>query len=482
MDTTEPHEGRNGSQPHPQHRDEDDDRDPQADDERHGDRDPRRERDEHERHGDRDPRRERDEHEGHDDRGHRDRDPHREQPKPPLGTRMRLWRRAHPTGTVLLLLAAIALVAGGLILWWYLGTYEDTDDAQIDGHIAALSARVAGTVVAVHVEENQTVMKGDLLVELDPRDYDVALARAQADLLQAQANLEAENPNVPITEISNATQVGTTASDVDNSKAAVDAAQRDYQSGVAKVHAAEATSERAQADLKRNEYLLAQRAITQQKYDEVLATAKAAAADVASARAAARAAQKTIDEQKGRLQQAIFRQGEVVKNAPRQLVIKKASIEAKQAAVKAAEAALARAKLDLEYTRIVAPFDGVVGKRTVEQGQHVQPGEQLLGLVDLNDVWVTANFKETQLRKLQIGQKVRISVDALGKKLDGQVETFAGASGARYSLLPPENATGNYVKVVQRIPVRIDFNDLKKENGDYALRPGFSVTPYVSVK
>src|SRR6185312_9322747 len=297
-------------------------------------------------------------------------------------------------------------------------------------------ARITGTVTAVHVEDNTVVQAGQLLVELDPVDYQVALTRAQAALAQARAELAAENPNVPITATSNKTQIATTSDEVDTVRAAVVAAERDTQSALAKVHSAEANDARAQADLARNKFLLGQRAITQERYDQIVATAKATRADVESARALAHAAQKTVEQQQLGLQQAQSRAGEAERNAPHQISIREAQIAAKEAAVKAA--AVERARLDLSYTKIVAPVAGVVGKRSVEPGQHVQPGEQLLAVVALDDLWVTANFKETQLRHLQAGQHVRIKVDALGEKLDGTIESFAGASGSRYSLLPPE--------------------------------------------
>ena len=407
-------------------------------------------------------------------------EPDRQPPaREPLGRRARRWRREHPRGAAIALVLLLALVAVGLIVWWWMHTHETTDDAQIDGHIAPLSSRVAGTVTRVYVEDNQTVERGQLLVELDPRDYEVAVARAEAELAQARAQLAAENPNVPITATTNVTQIATSSDEVQSARAAIAAAERDYQSSLARVKASEANGARAEADLARYKYLLGQRAIPEERFDQVLATAKTARADVDSARALARSAQKSVEQQQARLQQALSRQGEANRNAPHQLSIKEANIAAKEAAVKAAEAAVERAKLDLSYTKIAAPVAGIVGKRSVEPGQRVQPGEELLSVVALGDLWVTANFKETQLRRLRIGQKVRIKVDALGEKIDGTVESFAGASGARYSLLPPENATGNYVKVVQRLPVRIR---IEPNQDNRRLRPGMSVEPSVALR
>lgn len=373
-------------------------------------------------------------------------------PKPPLRARARRWRREHPLGFVALVMLALVVVAAALLIWWWLHTHETTDDAQIDGHIAAMSSRIAGTVTAVFVEDNVPVTRGQLLVQLDPRDQQVALDRAQAELAQARALYEAERANLPITTVGSATSVATSADEVVNARAAL--------------AAAEADDARAQAELARARYLIGERAIAKERYDQVVA--------------AATASRKLVDEARARLQQARSRRGEARTSAPERLRAEKAQLDARAAAVAAAEAAAERARLDLEYTRIVAPVDGIVGKRSVEPGQRVQPGEQLLAVVGLDDLWVTANFKETQLRRLAVGQKVRIKVDALATTLDGTVESFAGASGARYSLLPPENATGNYVKVVQRLPVRIRL--APGQDRQRRLRPGMSVEPRVSLR
>jgi len=381
---------------------------------------------------------------------------------------------------LLIVVGALLLVGGAVLLWWYLHGHESTDDAQIDGHIAPISARVAGTVTAVKVEDNQSVERGQLLVELDARDYNVALARAEAELAQARAQLAAESPSVPITATHNVTQIANTGDEVTSARAAVAAAERDSQSALAHVKAAAANQARADADLARYKYLLAQRAIPQERYDSIVAVDKTARAEADATRAQAHAAQKSVEQAEARLQQALSRAGEAHRNAPAELTIREANIAAKEAAVKAAEAAVERAKLDLEYTRIVAPVSGVVGHRSVELGQRVQAGEPLVAVVALDDLWVTANFKETQLRRLRPGQSVRIKVDALDEKIDGVVDSFPGASGARYSLLPPENATGNYVKVVQRLPVRIRI--LANQDPHRRLRPGMSVEPNVKLQ
>jgi membrane fusion protein (multidrug efflux system) len=376
-------------------------------------------------------------------------------------------------------LVALAL-AGAALLWLWLRTFERTDDAQVDGHISPLSVRVPGTVAAVFVEDNQAVRRGDLLVELDAHDYQVALARAEAELAQARAQLEAEAPSVPIVSTSNLTAVSTAGDEVANADAAVAAAERDYQSAEARRTAARAEATRATVDEKRYRYLVRERAIPEERWDQVEATARTARAALASASALARSARKAVEQQRARRSQAESRQLEAQKNAPRTLDQRQSLLEARRAAVKIAEAQVARARLDLEYTRVCAPFDGVVGRRAVEPGQRVQPGEQLLALVDLGHLWVTANFKETQLGRLRIGQHARISVDALSRTIDGRVESFSPASGARFSLLPPENATGNFVKVVQRLPVRIRI--APGPETARRLRIGMSVVPRVRVR
>jgi membrane fusion protein (multidrug efflux system) len=415
---------------------------------------------------------------GEGDERHED-EPH-EKHEPSRRERMRAWRRRHPRGTLLLVLALLAVLAGAFLLWHHLSRFENTDDAQIDGHIAAVSARVAGNVIGVYVDDHQQVKAGQLLLELDPRDFQVATARAEAELAQAEAQLEGATPQVPITTQTTQTRVATTEDDVANAEAAEASAERDHDAAIAAVREAEANHVRARADLSRAKYLLQESAIPRERYDSVVATARSASAAVDSARARAKAAQKVVDQQQGRLEQARSRQAEALHNAPHELYVQRANIVAKQAAVRAAKAQLERARLDLSYVRVSAPFDGIAGKRSVEPGNRVGAGEELMALVDTHELYVTANFKETQLRHMHVGQPARVYVDALNRYFDGWVESIAAASGARYSLLPPENATGNYVKVVQRIPVRIR---LKPNQPDAdRLRVGMSVEPRVQVK
>ena len=420
--------------------------------------------------------------EAHDGDGHDEHGPDADPapPKAPLGLRMRRWRQGHPRAAVALGVVAVAAIVGGVLLWLWLRSFEDTDDAQIDGHIASVSARVAANVAAVHVDDNMRVKEGQLLIELDPRDYQVAVDRAEADLAQAEAQLAGANPEVPITKQSNETRVSSSAEDVTNAEAALSAAARDHDAALAAVRESLAGQQKADADLARYKYLLGQQAVPRERYDAIVETAKSATAGVDSARARAKAAAKSVEQAQARVAQAESRSQEASQNAPHQLFVQRANIAARQAAVRAAKSALEQARLNLGYTRIVAPYDGLVGRRNVEPGNHVTPGQELLALVDTRELYVTANFKETQLHEIAVGQHVRVHVDALGRNFDGWVDSFGAASGSRFSILPPENATGNYVKVVQRIPMRLRINP--NQPGIDQLRPGMSVEPKVYVR
>jgi membrane fusion protein (multidrug efflux system) len=379
-----------------------------------------------------------------------------------------------------------AAIIGGLILlaaasfWLYSRTYESTDDAQVDGHLNGITARIDGDVKAVHVEENQSVKAGDVLVELDPRDYEVAVEQAQAQLLKAQAGERAENPNLPITQSTSQTSVSTTTSEVANAEAAVAAAERDQLAAQSRVLEVEANNARAQADVARYTALVAKNEVSKADYDQVVGTAKALAASVDSARASAGAAQKVVEQRRAQLDQAHSMMESAKVNAPNQMAISRANLQSKQADVQAMKAQLDRAQLDLSYCKIVAPVAGVITKRTVEVGEHVSKGQRLVTVADLGDLWVTANFKESQLKQMHAGEAVTISVDAFDQNFDGTVEAMPGSTGSVTSLLPPENATGNYVKVVQRLPVRIRFKP--GQQGLERLRPGMSVVPKVWLK
>jgi len=376
-------------------------------------------------------------------------------------------------------LGAVILV-GAVSFWLYSLTYESTDDAQVDGHLNGITARIDGEVKAVRVEENQSVQAGDALVELDPRDYEVALEQAQAQLLRAQADERAENPNLPITQSTSQTSLSTSQSEVANAEAAVAAAERDQLAAQSRLQEVDANNARAQADITRYKALVDKNEVSRAEYDQVLATAKALAASVDSARASAEAAQKVVDQRRAQLDQAHSRMAWANVNAPNQVAISKANLESKRADVQAMKAQVDRAQLDLSYCKILAPVAGVISKRTVEVGEHVSKGQRLVTLADLGNLWVTANFKESQVKQMHPGQSVTISVDAFDQKFNGTVEAMPGSTGSIISLLPPENATGNYVKVVQRLPVRIRFNP--GQQGLDRLRPGMSVVPKVWLK
>ncbi len=380
----------------------------------------------------------------------------REQPGAAKKSRKRVFIFA---GLALALIAALA---------WFLHSrhFEETDDAQIDGNLSAVSSRVVGTVTAVHVEDNQTVKAGDLLVELDKSDLDVALAQAVAQVALAEAQLQAESPNVSMTQTSNRASVASADDDIANARAELEAAQRELDS-------AEASNRFAQQQRARSATLIASHTIAQAEFDRSSSSADAAAAAVA-------AAKKRIDQRRARLSSTETRAGETRANGPRQLVAREAGIKVRQANLDLARAQLKQAELNLGYARVTAPVAGVAGKRTVNVGDRVSPGQQLLTITQTGQLWVTANFRETQIESMQPGQKAEVHVDAISLDYQGTVESFAGATGSRYSLLPPENASGNYVKVVQRLPVRIRLEP--GQPGLERLRPGLSAEPQVRVR
>jgi membrane fusion protein, multidrug efflux system len=373
--------------------------------------------------------------------------------------------RSHPRAKWIVAAVVILLLIGGIIVWRYYAVRESTDDAQIDGHINPISARVTGTVLRVLHDDNEVVQAGTLLVELDPKDYQVAVDRARADLANAQANAVAANVGVPLTQTTSSSQL--LAAD-----AGVKGAQRDIESARAKLNDAQAMYAKTSADLKRMELLIAKDEISHQQYDAAVAANNSAKAQVDAATSAIAAAESRAAQSQA--------QAEAVRTVPEQLKVTRARAGAATAEVQRAISALAQAELNLQYTKITAPVTGVLSKRSVEPGQTVQAGQPLFSIVNLDDIWVTANFKETQLRDMKVGQRVKIKVDAYGREYNGVVESIGGATGARFSLLPPENATGNYVKVVQRIPVRIRFD--KGQDQNHELRPGMSVEPVVYTK
>jgi len=382
-------------------------------------------------------------------------------------------------GIIIAVIVVVALVAIGL--WWHSTYSESTDDAQVNGHLIQVSARISGQVAKVYVDENQVVKAGDTIAELDPSDYQVAVENAEAALESAQANAAAANVNVPITTVNAGTNLRSADANLTGSQAGVGQAEKQLDAAHARVTEAQANFTKAQADLERYKPLVEKDVISKQQYDAAVAAADATRAAVADARANEQAA---VDAVKVALERETQAQAglKYAQTGPEQVAAQSARAKQAQAQVQEAQAKLDQAKLNLSYTKIVAPAAGIITRKSVEINQNVAPGQNLLMLVSLEGIWVTANFKETQLRHMAAGQPVEIEVDSTGKTYHGKVTQIGGATGSVLSLFPPENATGNYVKVVQRVPVRVDFTDLANEDPNHELRPGLSVEPSVRVK
>ncbi len=378
----------------------------------------------------------------------------------------------------LVVLTVAALSAFGY--WLHTRQFEETDDAQIDGNLSPIGTRVDGTVLKVYVQNNQVVHAGDPLVDLDPSDNQVRLDQVQAQLALAQSVLSGERPNVPITEVQNSTNILGAKAEVASAQAAIAAAERDRDQVAAQVLQQEAANTRAQNDVQRYKLLVAKQEISKSDYDQYDSTAKQQAASLQAIKSALLAAERTVDQRKAQLDQAKSRLVQNQENAAPQMLIRQASVAQQQASLQGAKAQLEQAQLNLGYTKIVAPIDGVVMKRSAQIGARVSIGQQILTISQTGNLWVTANFKETQLLHMKTGQPVTVHVDALDRDFTGSVETIGGATGSIASVLPPENATGNFVKVVQRIPVRIKINP--SQEGLDQLRPGMSVEPKVQVR
>lgn len=390
----------------------------------------------------------------------------------------RVYNRAKSRRNLIFLGAGLVLVVAGIVLWRYLSSYESTDDAQVDVHLYPVSSRISGYVIKVNVGDNQYVEKGTVLVEIDPQDYEVAVQQARANLANAEATAQSLNITVPVTSVNTQSQLKFATSDVDSATAAVVAAEKQLAAAHAQVEEAEANDVRAQDDLHRYKALVAKDEVSEQTYDTALAAAKSSTASVAAAHANEAAAAQAVDQARSRLQgsEANRRYAET---GPQQVSSTRARAHAAVADVEQKRALLEQAELNLLYTKIIAPVSGEVNK-TVVEGLNVQPGQQLLTVVPLDEVWITANFKETQLRHMRVGQKATVHVDSNGRAYKGHVDSIAGATGPLFSLLPPENATGNYVKIVQRIPVKIVLEP--GENRDLQLRPGMNVVPHVYLR
>jgi membrane fusion protein, multidrug efflux system len=395
---------------------------------------------------------------------------------------------------VMAAIAAVVVLAVVLVFWLRSRGHEATDDAQVDGRITQIAAKVGGPVLKVNVDNNNAIGAGTVLVQIDPRDYEVAVEKAKAELADAQANAAAATTNVPISRIETTAGVNTASGGVQQAEAGVTGAEREIQVAQANVVSAqarqrekEAAATKAARDVERFRGLVAKDEISQQQFDAAVAAADAARASADAAKSEVIAAQGAITVAEQRAQQmrgaaAQARAGlATAQTAPQQLQVTQARAAAAQARVAQAQAALKQAQLNLEYTAIKAPGSGIVSRKAVEPGQIVQPGQPLMAIVDLEKIWITANFKETQLKSMRPGQKAKVEVDALGgREFEGHIDSIAAATGAKFSLLPPENATGNFVKVVQRIPVKIYLE--AGQDPDHRLRPGMSVTPTVYVR
>jgi len=389
---------------------------------------------------------------------------------------------------------AIVVIAGGLFYWLHSRGREATDDAQVDGRITQIAARVGGTVLKVNVDNNLQVNGGTVLVQIDPRDYEVAVERARAELADAQANAVAARTGVPIAQVETRAGVSTASGGVDQAQAAVAGADHEIQvaqanlaTAQARVREREATATRTARDVERLRALADKDEIPKQQFDAAVAASEAARASADAAKAEVTAAQSgiTVAQQRAASARGAAAQAQAglatAKTAPQQLEVTQARASAAEARVKQAEAALKQAEMNLAYTTIAAPGAGIVSRKAVEPGQVIQQGQPLMALVDLDHIWITANFKETQLKLMKPGQKASVEVDALGgRDFDAHVDSIAAATGAKFSLLPPENATGNYVKVVQRIPVKLYLEP--GQDPEHRLRPGMSVTPTIYVR
>jgi membrane fusion protein (multidrug efflux system) len=383
---------------------------------------------------------------------------------------------------VALLLLAAVIVGGGLFLRTSLA-WESTDDAQVNGHIMPLSTRINGQVLEVPVIEGQLVHAGDVLVTIDPKDYKIAIEQAWATFADARASAASSRFNIPITSVATQSNLDSAGIAVANAEAGSKAAEQNFESAKAVLQQAEANAAKSDADLVRYEQLVAKDDISRQQYDQAVAAAKANRSGVVSGRANVQVAEQAVSQAQGKLLQARA-DLRSAQTGPQQVSMTRAKADAADAQARERKAQLEQADLNLSYTVVRSPVTGIIGKRTVEVGQNVAIGQELVEVVPLDDVWVTANFKETQLAHMRPGQPVEIKVDAYGRTWKAHVTNTGAGAGSVFSLLPPENATGNYVKVVQRVPVRIDFDRSAGPdfNAEALLKPGLSVEPEVRVR
>lgn len=389
-------------------------------------------------------------------------------------------RAARPNSRRNILLAVIGLVVlvAAVFLWRYLGGYESTDDAQVDVHLYPVSSRVAGYVAKVNVDDNQYVQKGAVLVEIDPKDFELSVEQANASLASSEAIAQSMNITVPITSVDASSRLKLTTSGVEDAGAGIIAAEKRLAAAHAQLEQAEANDAKAQDDVRRYKMLVDKQEVAAQVYDQATTAARASAAAVAAARENEAVAQQAVLQARSRLGESEANR-QSAETGPQQVSSTRARARAAIADVQQKRAALEQAELNLRYAQILAPVAGEVHK-TVVVGMNVQAGQELLTVVPLDEVWITANFKETQLKNMKVGQKTEIHADASGRTFHGHVDSIAGATGPLFSLLPPENATGNYVKIVQRVPVKIVLEP--GQNDDHQLRPGMNVVPDVYIR
>jgi len=372
------------------------------------------------------------------------------------------------------LIAAVVLVAvGSALAWVYYRNRVSTDDAQVDGHLAPVASKIYGSVSEVLVNDNQKVKTGDVLVRIDPRDLEARVNQARAALALARSQAQGATITLPMTESTTSSGISAAEAEVERARLTYNqATTADLAYAEANVQKDRATADRAHADLERVRPLAAKAEISALQFDSYLAVARVAESELKADEEKLAQAQKNAEIARASLAAAEARLAEAHANA-KQVSVQSASVSAAHAGIAQAVANLATAELQLSYTAIVAPVDGVVTHRSVERGQIVQAGQELMVVVPLQDVYVTANFKETQLAHVRPGQRAEIKVDTYGSTFAAHVDSLSGASGAMMSLLPPENATGNFVKVVQRIPVKIVFD--RGAPDSTVLRPGMNV-------
>jgi len=378
--------------------------------------------------------------------------------------------------TVRIVIAVLAAVlACGAATGWalYLQRYQSTDDAQVDGHLNIVSSRISGTTAAVYVTDNQVVEAGEPLVDLDPSEQKAAYAQAKAQYDQALAQLNAQRPSVGITQAENTAAALTGDAQLAEAHAAAAASSQDLAAASAKLIEAEAVRSRDDDELRRYEQLFQAGTISRQDYERYVAAARSSEADADAAKANVASAEKVLEQRRADIDAQAARRQQTNRTAPGQLAMRQADIANAEASVEAAAAQLQRAALNLSFCHITSPVRGIVTQRSAEIGNRVTEAQPLMMIVATGDTWVTANFKETQLARMNAGQRARVHIDALNKDFDGTVEGIPAITGARSSVLPPENATGNYIKVVQRMPVRIRLN--ADQQGLARLRPGMSV-------